>query len=234
MAQNQTPGQGDSRELQMMKAVLPYVEQPQRQMFSTIIRLVKVQSLLSRLEQEEEELLSACSFGGGGMNPDSSREELLFQALKPFCSKREQEMLEMFQNFRMASHFYQEYQQNPDSEQKTEDCSGSGGHSYQYENYGEPCGESIRYGNNYNGSNETAYSSGSPGFDTGSGQSSGADSRPGQSGRSGGNSGRRSRQPGFQPTDLLKSMMPPEQQNMMDTMQMMMSSGLFGNSKSQS
>ena len=26
MAQNQTPGQGDSRELQMMKAVLPYVE----------------------------------------------------------------------------------------------------------------------------------------------------------------------------------------------------------------
>ena len=151
MEQNFTPGMGDSKELQMMKAALPYTEQPTRQMFSSIIRLVQVKNLLSALEQEEEEILAACSLDNSGQD----REEMLFAALRPFCSKREQDLLEMFQNFRMASRFYQEYQHNPE-----------------------------------NGRQKTS---------------------PGQ---------------GFGPSDLLKNMIPPEQQNMMDMIQMM-SAGMF-------
>ncbi len=93
----------EDRRLQMMKAALPYLASDSKSMISSVIRIMEIRNTLQRLDQEEEALLSSCS-----ISSEEDREFGLFQALREFCSPREQEMIDMILNFTQFSRMYRE------------------------------------------------------------------------------------------------------------------------------
>lgn len=94
----------DSRMLQMMKAALPFLPESSVGNLAQYIRMIEITNTLSRLDREEEELLSSCSLEG------EDREAGLYQAVRTFCSPREQEMLDLFMNFSQLSRLQREFE----------------------------------------------------------------------------------------------------------------------------
>ena len=90
-------------QLKMMKAALPYLANDSKPMISSVIRIMEIRNTLKKLDQEEEELLTSCS-----VTSEEDREYGLFQALKEFCSPREQEMIDMLLNVTQFSRMYRE------------------------------------------------------------------------------------------------------------------------------
>ena len=72
-------------------------------MISSVIRIMEIRNTLKKLDQEEEELLTSCS-----VTSEEDREYGLFQALREFCSPREQEMIDMIVNVTQFSRMYRE------------------------------------------------------------------------------------------------------------------------------
>ncbi|MFQ9509783.1 MAG: hypothetical protein ACLRZ7_02360 [Lachnospiraceae bacterium] len=95
---------GNERYLQMMKMALPYLPDDTKQVLNTYITMTEVHHTLTRLEQEQEEILSSCSLGS-----DEPKETALFNAIKDLCTDREREMLDMVINVQQASKFFKEY-----------------------------------------------------------------------------------------------------------------------------
>lgn len=95
---------GNERYLQMMKMALPYLPDDTKQVLNTYITMTEVHHTLTRLEQEQEEILSSCS-----LSPDEPKEVALFNAIKDLCTDREREMLDMVINVQQASKFFKEY-----------------------------------------------------------------------------------------------------------------------------
>ena len=93
----------EDRQLKMMKAALPYLANDSKPMISSVIRIMEIRNTLKKLDQEEEELLTSCS-----VTSEEDREYGLFQALREFCSPREQEMIDMMPNFTQFSRMYRE------------------------------------------------------------------------------------------------------------------------------
>ena len=93
----------EDRQLKMMKAALPYLANDSKPMISSVIRIMEIRNTLKKLDQEEEELLTSCS-----VTSEEDREYGLFQALKEFCSPREQEMIDMLLNVTQFSRMYRE------------------------------------------------------------------------------------------------------------------------------
>ncbi len=93
----------EDRQLKMMKAALPYLSNNNKQMISSVIRIMEIRNTLKKIDQEEEELLTSCS-----VNSEEEREYGLFQAMRDFCSPREQEMIDMILNFNQFSRMYRE------------------------------------------------------------------------------------------------------------------------------
>lgn len=93
----------EDRQLKMMKAALPYLANDSKSMISSVIRIMEIRNTLKKLDQEEEELLTSCS-----VTSEEDREYGLFQALKEFCSPREQEMIDMLLNVTQFSRMYRE------------------------------------------------------------------------------------------------------------------------------
>lgn len=93
----------EDRQLKMMKAALPYLANDSKPMISSVIRIMEIRNTLKKLDQEEEELLTSCS-----VTSEEDREYGLFQALKEFCSPREQEMIDMIVNVTQFSRMYRE------------------------------------------------------------------------------------------------------------------------------
>ena len=87
----------------MMKAALPYLANDSKPMISSVIRIMEIRNTLKKLDQEEEELLTSCS-----VTSEEDREYGLFQALREFCSPREQEMIDMIVNVTQFSRMYRE------------------------------------------------------------------------------------------------------------------------------
>lgn len=93
----------EDRQLKMMKAALPYLANDSKPMISSVIRIMEIRNTLKKLDQEEEELLTSCS-----VTSEEDREYGLFQALREFCSPREQEMIDMIVNVTQFSRMYRE------------------------------------------------------------------------------------------------------------------------------
>ena len=93
----------EDRQLKMMKAALPYLANDSKPMISSVIRIMEIRNTLKKLDQEEEELLTSCS-----VTSEEDRDYGLFQALREFCSPREQEMIDMIVNVTQFSRMYRE------------------------------------------------------------------------------------------------------------------------------
>lgn len=101
---------GNERYLQMMKMALPYLPDDTKQVLTTYITITEVQHTLSRLEREQEEILSTCA-----IDSDEPKEVALFNAIKDLCSDREREMIDMIINVQQASKYFREYNGSPEN-----------------------------------------------------------------------------------------------------------------------
>lgn len=82
--------------LQMMKAALPYMQPAQQRMFSLMIRLQEFNHTRSMFQQGE---LSA--MGLSPSTPQKTSPVEMLQALKPYASPREQDMIDMMENLQI-------------------------------------------------------------------------------------------------------------------------------------
>lgn len=86
-----------SRELQMLKAVVPYICEPQQKTFSVLIKMVELQKTIQLFDGEpsmQAEELHICS-------NESQTERMchMLNALKDFCTEQEQENIDLLLNF---------------------------------------------------------------------------------------------------------------------------------------
>ena len=82
--------------IQMMKAALPYMQAPQQRLFSMMI---KVQELNKTLELFEGGDLTAMGLNSQNQQKTSPMEML--QAMKPYASPKERDMIEMLENLQI-------------------------------------------------------------------------------------------------------------------------------------
>ena len=81
-----------SRELQMMKTILPYLKEAQKKQFAILIKYMELQNTIQVFSQEEK-VLAMCSVGEKGNNTLA-----LLNYLRQFCSEKEQESIDMLIN----------------------------------------------------------------------------------------------------------------------------------------
>ena len=82
--------------LQMVKAAIPYMQQPVQRFLSMMIKLQELNRTMSLFSGGE---VSAMSIGREGERKASTVEML--QAIKPYASPREQELIEMIENLQI-------------------------------------------------------------------------------------------------------------------------------------
>ena len=70
-----------TREIQMLKTVIPYMKSSQKKQFAILIKYMELQNTLHIFSQEEEN------------NPQS-----LLNSLRPFCTPKELETIDMLTN----------------------------------------------------------------------------------------------------------------------------------------
>lgn len=80
-----------SRELQMMKTILPYMKEAQKKQFAILIKYMELQNTIQVFSQEDK--LAMCSVGEKGNNTLA-----LLNDLRRFCSEKEQESIDMLIN----------------------------------------------------------------------------------------------------------------------------------------
>lgn len=86
-----------SRQLQMLKAIVPYIYEPQQKSISIMIKMIELQKTMQLFEGEpsmQAEELHICS-------NDSPTERTchMLNALREFCTPQEQENIDLFINF---------------------------------------------------------------------------------------------------------------------------------------
>ena len=77
-----------TREIQMLKTVIPYMKSSQKKQFAILIKYMELQNTLHIFSQEEQ-VLSMCSLPEEENNP---------QSLRPFCTPKELETIDMLTN----------------------------------------------------------------------------------------------------------------------------------------
>ena len=81
-----------TREIQMLKTVIPYMKSSQKKQFAILIKYMELQNTLHIFSQEEQ-VLSMCSLPEEENNPQS-----LLNSLRPFCTPKELETIDMLTN----------------------------------------------------------------------------------------------------------------------------------------
>ena len=81
-----------TREIQMLKTVIPYMKSSQKKQFAILIKYMELQNTLHIFSQEEQ-VLSMCSLPEEENNPQS-----LLHRLRPFCTPKELETIDMLTN----------------------------------------------------------------------------------------------------------------------------------------
>ena len=74
-----------TREIQMLKTVIPYMKSSQKKQFAILIKYMELQNTLHIFSQEEQ-VLSMCSL------PEEEN------SLRPFCTPKELETIDMLTN----------------------------------------------------------------------------------------------------------------------------------------
>ena len=86
-----------SRELQMLKAVVPYLQESRQKMFSMAIKMIELQRTMQLFDAESEmqaEELHICS-----NESESERMRHMLNALREYCTPKEQETIDTIINF---------------------------------------------------------------------------------------------------------------------------------------
>lgn len=78
-----------TRELQMLKTVIPYMKGGQKKQFAILIKYMELQNTIQVFSQEDK-VMSMCS-----ANEESNNLVGMLQDLRQFCSPKEQETLDM-------------------------------------------------------------------------------------------------------------------------------------------
>ncbi len=81
-----------TREIQMLKTVIPYMKSSQKKQFAILIKYMELQNTLHIFSQEEQ-VLSMCSLPEEENTPQS-----LLNSLRPFCTPKELETIDMLTN----------------------------------------------------------------------------------------------------------------------------------------
>lgn len=81
-----------TRELQMLKTMLPYMRESQKKQFAVLIKYMELQNTVQVFSQEDK-VLSMCS-----VDEEKKTTLALLNDLRQFCTEKEQESLDMFVN----------------------------------------------------------------------------------------------------------------------------------------
>ena len=81
-----------TKELQMLKTMLPYMKEAQKKQFAILIKYMELQNTIQVFSQEDK-VMSMCS-----VNEDNKNLMGMLQDLRQFCSPKEQETLDMLTN----------------------------------------------------------------------------------------------------------------------------------------
>ncbi len=81
-----------TRELQMLKTVIPYMKGGQKKQFAILIKYMELQNTLQLFSQEDK-VLSMCS-----VDEEENQTILLLNEIRRFCSQRELETIDMLTN----------------------------------------------------------------------------------------------------------------------------------------
>ena len=78
-----------TRQLQMLKTVIPYIKESQKKQFAIFIKYMELENTLQVFSRKDA-ALSMCSL------PEEENNALsLLNSLRPFCTKQEQDTLDM-------------------------------------------------------------------------------------------------------------------------------------------
>jgi hypothetical protein len=86
-----------SRQLQMLKAIVPYVDESRQQTLSIMIKMIELQKTMQLFEGEPS--LQAAELHGCSGDSPTDRACHMLHALREFCTPNEQENIDMFLNF---------------------------------------------------------------------------------------------------------------------------------------
>lgn len=81
-----------TRELQMLKTIIPYMKEEQKKQFAILIKYMELQNTIQVFSQEDK-VLSMCS-----VNEEGNGMLAMLNDLRQFCTDREQETLDMLAN----------------------------------------------------------------------------------------------------------------------------------------
>lgn len=81
-----------TRELQMLKTLLPYMRESQKKQFAILIKYMELQNTIQVFSQEDK-VLSMCS-----IDEESNTTLAMLNDLRQFCNSKEQETLDMLVN----------------------------------------------------------------------------------------------------------------------------------------
>ncbi len=92
----------EDRYMMIMKASLPYLSNDTRRIFLTYLKINQIMHTLHDFDKEQEEIFSSCSVN------DENRESGLIQAIRDFCTPKEQEMIDTILNFNQVMKLWKE------------------------------------------------------------------------------------------------------------------------------
>lgn len=81
-----------TKELQMLKTMLPYMKDAQKKQFAILIKYMELQNTIQVFSQEDK-VMSMCSVDEDDNNPVA-----MLSDLRNFCSSKEQETIDMLIN----------------------------------------------------------------------------------------------------------------------------------------
>ena len=81
-----------TRELQMLKTILPYMRESQKKQFAILIKYMELQNTIQVFSQEDK-VLSMCS-----VDQESNTMLAMLNDIRQFCNSKEQETLDMLSN----------------------------------------------------------------------------------------------------------------------------------------
>lgn len=81
-----------TKELQMLKTMLPYMKDAQKKQFAILIKYMELQNTVQVFSQEDK-VMSMCS-----VDEDNNNLVAMLNDLRNFCSSKEQETIDMFIN----------------------------------------------------------------------------------------------------------------------------------------
>ncbi|MEE0418856.1 MAG: hypothetical protein UDG86_02280 [Lachnospiraceae bacterium] len=94
--------------LQIIKAALPYIEQPGQRMLAVYIKAMELSNILSFYQETSD--MSACS-----LEPEHASFQEMLQDIRNFCTQAEQEMIDQCINIFQMINLYSSFQNSGSS-----------------------------------------------------------------------------------------------------------------------